>query len=140
MPWKLTHVPTPQRRPRSRSDPADGRRHRPAFAQKSSVITALDPDKDGTLDLKEVQAAASAKFDALDPDKDGTLDKKELKGVLSPKLFKSGDPDMDGTIDKKEYLALVEALFKDADPDNDGTLDAKELKTKPGKALIKLIK
>lgn len=112
----------------------------PAFAQPSAVITALDPDKDGTLDLKEVQAAAAAKFDALDPDKDGTLDAKEAKGVLSPNLFRSGDPDKDGTIDKAEYLALVEAVFKDADPDNDGTLDAKELTSKPGKALIKLIK
>lgn len=88
----------------------------PALAQKSAVITAFDPDKDGTLDAKEA------------------------KGVLSPNLFKSGDPDKDGTIDKAEYLALVEAVFKDADPDNDGTLDAKELKSKPGKALVKLIK
>lgn len=115
----------------------------PAVAQKggvSALIKALDPDNDGTLDLKEIQDAAGAKFDALDPDKDGTLDKKELKGRLTGKMLKEADPDSDGTLDKKEYLALVETLFKKADPDNDGTLDAKELRSKAGKALVKLIK
>ncbi len=104
------------------------------------VIKALDTDKDGTLDLKEVQAAATDAFTKADTDKDGSVDTKELKGRLSADDLKAADPDGDGTLDAKEYSALVESLFKKADPDGDGTLDAKELKSKDGKALIKLLK
>lgn len=106
----------------------------------AAIIKALDSDNDGTLDLNEVQAAATKAFEKADPDKDGTLDAKELKGRLSASELKGADPDSDGTLDAKEYASLVEALFKKADPDNDGTLDAKELKSKAGKALAKLLK
>ncbi len=111
----------------------------PVFA-KTGALQALDPDKDGTVDLQEAQAAAEAKFAKLDPDNDGTLDAKELKGVLTAGELKAADPDGDGTVDKKEFLALVEARFKKADPDGDGTLDKKELNTKAGKALLHLLK
>lgn len=103
-------------------------------------VSAFDPDKDGTIDLKEAQAAASTLFDKLESDNDKTVDTKELKGRVSKKALKAADPDSDGTLDKTEFLALVEARFKAADPDNDGTLDAKELKTKNGKALLQLLK
>ena len=112
----------------------------PASAKGNKIISMIDTDNDDTIDLKEVQAVASAKFDALEGDKDGTLDAKELKGRGGKKVIAEADPDKDGTLDKKEYLALVESRFKAADPDNDGTLDAAELKTPAGKALVKLIK
>jgi hypothetical protein len=35
---------------------------------------------------------------------------------------------------------MAESLFKAADTDSEGTLSAKELKSKPGKALVKLMK
>ncbi|MBX9930982.1 MAG: EF-hand domain-containing protein [Methylobacterium sp.] len=114
----------------------------PAFAAPSAqrALEMLDPDKDGTVDLKEALAGASARFDALDPDKDSTLDKRELKGRVKASELKAADPDNDGTLDKKEYLAIVEQRFKAADPDNDGTLDKKELGTPAGKALLRLIR
>jgi Ca2+-binding EF-hand superfamily protein len=102
----------------------------------SKVISMVDTDNDGTIDLKEAQAVAGALFDKLESDKDGTVDAKELQGRVSKKALKAADPDSDGTLDKTEFLALVEARFKAADPDNDGTLDAKELKTPAGKALV----
>ena len=46
-----------------------------AFADAAAALTALDPDKDGTVDLVEVQAGGTKLFTALDPDKDGTLDR-----------------------------------------------------------------
>ncbi|KQT07534.1 hypothetical protein ASG40_14115 [Methylobacterium sp. Leaf399] len=104
------------------------------------AVEMFDPDKDGTVDLKEAQAAAAALFDSLDPDKDGTLDKKELKGRLTAKELKAADPDMDGTLDKNEYLAIVAKRFSKADPDGDGTLDAKEFGKPAGKAVLKLMK
>jgi len=76
----------------------------PAFAAPATV-TAFDPDKDGTIDLKEAQAAASKHFDMLDPDKDGTLDAKELNGRLTAAELKAADPDAEGTIDAKELAS-----------------------------------
>ena len=109
----------------------------PAYAAPTTTkvdIAAFDPDKDGTIDLKEALAAGSAAFDKLDPDKDGTLDAKELKGRVSEADLKKLDPD------NKEYLAAVEAQFKATDPDNDGTIDAKELASPAGSALVNLIR
>ena len=114
-----------------------------AFAKPmsgASAVKMIDTDNDGTVDMKEVEAVASATFDRLEKDADGTLDAKELKGRLSASGVKQADPDSDGTLDKKEYLAAVGERFKLADPDNDGTLDAKELNSKAGKALLALIK
>jgi Ca2+-binding EF-hand superfamily protein len=109
----------------------------PAFA--ASALKALDPDKDGTVDLNEAKSAASALFDKLEKDKDGTLDRKELHGRIPEAEWAVADPDNDKTISKDEYLAYVEAVFKKADTDNDGTLDAKELKTPAGRALVRLL-
>lgn len=106
----------------------------------AGAVKMIDTDNDGTVDLKEVEAVASATFDRLEKDADGTLDAKELKGRLSKAGLKQADPDNDGTIDKNEYLAAVADRFKAADPDGDGTLDAKELNSKAGKALLALIK
>jgi|SRR5208337_2780110 len=109
-----------------------------AFA--ASALGALDPDKDGTVDLSEAKAAAGALFDKLDVDHDGTLDRKELKGRISDKDWVTADPDNDKTISKDEYLVFVEVAFKRADPDNDGTIDAKELRSPAGRALLRLLK
>ncbi|MEO6840796.1 MAG: calcium-binding protein [Bradyrhizobium sp.] len=100
----------------------------------------LDTDNDGTVDLAEAKAAASAMFDRLEHDKDGTLDKHELARRLSTKELAAADPDHDGTLTKDEYLAVVEQRFSAADPDRDGTLDAKELNSKAGKALLRLLR
>ncbi|WP_020174296.1 hypothetical protein [Methyloferula stellata] len=110
----------------------------PTFAATAAV--PFDTDKDGTLDLAEAKAAASATFDKLDKDSEGTVDAKEAKGHVSKSDFTAGDPDSDKTLTKDEYLGIVEKLFKAADPDSDGTLTAKELKSKAGKALVKLLK
>jgi Ca2+-binding EF-hand superfamily protein len=105
-----------------------------------NLIRLLDTDNDGTVDLAEAKAAASAMFDRLERDKDGTLDKHELSRRLSAKELAAADPDHDGTLTKEEYLAVVEQRFGAADPDHDGTLDAKELKSGAGRALLRLLK
>jgi Ca2+-binding EF-hand superfamily protein len=105
-----------------------------------NLIRLLDTDNDGTVDLAEAKAAASAMFDRLERDKDGTLDKRELSRRLSASELAAADPDHDGTLTKEEYLAVVEQRFRAADPDHDGTLDAKDLKSGPGHALLRLLR
>ncbi len=91
------------------------------------------------MDLAEAKAAGAKLFATLDPDKDGTLDAKELGARVSAEELKAGDPDKDGTIDAKEFDALIEARFKAADPDKEGTIDDKELASKEGAALLLLL-
>jgi Ca2+-binding EF-hand superfamily protein len=112
----------------------------PAATAPADILRALDPDRDGTVDLKEAKAAASARFDRLDRDHDGTLDRRELRGRLSAKELAAADPDHDGTLTKEEYLAVVEKRFTAADPDKDGTLDRKELRSSAGRALVRLVR
>lgn len=104
-----------------------------------SPIKSFDADNDGTLDLDEVNKAATAVFDRLEKDHDGTLDRKEVGSRISKGAFGKADPDNDATLTKDEYLALVAKLFKQADVDSEGTLDAKELHSKAGRALLRLI-
>jgi Ca2+-binding EF-hand superfamily protein len=111
----------------------------PAFAA-SKAMKMLDTDKDGTIDLKEADAAAGALFTWLDRDKDGTLDAKELHGRVNLQELKAADPDNDGTLTKDEYLALVAKRFKAADNDGDGTIDEKELRSTPGRSLQLLLR
>lgn len=115
----------------------------PAWARSSGAertMKMVDTDNDGTIDLKEAQAAGEATFDKLETDKDGSLTTKELGGRVSKKDLKAADGDSDGTLDKKEYGALIEQRFKAADPGGDGKLDAKELKTPAGRSLLQLLK
>jgi Ca2+-binding EF-hand superfamily protein len=114
-----------------------------AWARSASATKAMrtiDTDNDGSIDLKEAQAAGGATFDKLEKDKDGTLTTKELQGRVSRTDLKTADGDHDGTLDKTEYGALVEQRFKAADPDGDGTVDAKELKKPAGRSLMQLLK
>jgi Ca2+-binding EF-hand superfamily protein len=105
----------------------------------TDVMSKYDTDKDKTLSLDEVKAAAAAHFDKLNKDGDSTLEASEVKGVLGQKAFAAADTDHDGTLSKPEYLALVEKLFKRADTNHDGTLSATELQSRAGTALKRLI-
>ena len=110
-----------------------------ASAKTASPVALFDTDNDATVDLAEAKKAASGLFDKLDRDKDGTLDITELQGRLSRKDFATADPDKDKTLTKDEYLAVVEKRFKAADPDNDGTVSEAEFRTASGQALARLL-
>jgi Ca2+-binding EF-hand superfamily protein len=105
----------------------------------AAVVSKLGKDSDRTLDLAEVNAGASKRFDRLNKDTDTTLDMQEVKGVIGAKAFAAADTDHDGTMSKDEYLALVQKLFNEADANHDGTLNAKELGSTAGLKLKRLI-
>ncbi len=109
------------------------------FQASAAALTAADTDKDGTIDLNEVKAAAAVEFSKLDTDHDGTVDLKEAAHHISKKNFVAANPDKDKTLDKDEYIALAVKLFKAADKDSDGTVDAKELHSTVGIELDRLI-
>ena len=111
-----------------------------AASKAGGALQLLDSDHDGTVDLSETKAAASALFDRLDGDHDGTLSGRELKGHLSAKELAAEDGDHDGTLTKDEYLAAVEKRFKTANRDSDDTLDARELGSRSGRALQRLVR
>jgi EF hand len=115
-----------------------------AWAATDSIgekMKTWDPDKDGSLDLAEVNKAAEAKFDSLEKDSDGTLDWNEMRSTkVGKKGFNKADPDKDGTLTKGEFSTIVEARFRAADPDNDGTVSVAELKTKAGQSLARIMK
>jgi len=114
----------------------------PVFAasRTGGSLQLLDSDHDGTVDLNETKAAASALFDRLDRDHNGTLDGHELKGRLSAKELAAEDGDRDGTLTKDEYLSAVEKRFKAANRDSDDTLDARELGSRSGRGLQRLVR
>ena len=103
----------------------------------------IDTDKDGTIDLAEVKAAAAAMFIKLDVGHDGIVGAKDLAGrMVTPEQLSQGpNPWMFWKTrmryTKDQYLVLAETVAADAD--NDGTLDAKELQPAPGQQLLKLI-
>lgn len=77
-------------------------------------------------------------FYAIDRDKDGTLDTKELAWRLDAAALMDRDTDRDGTLDHNEYAKMVAIEFKAADRDGDGSLDASELGTPAGATMLKL--
>jgi Ca2+-binding EF-hand superfamily protein len=105
----------------------------------AAVVSRYDKDNDRTLDLAEVKAAASARFNRLNKDADNTLDIREIEGVIGKNTFAAADTDHDGTLSRDEYLALVQKLFEQADTNHDGKLSAKELSSKTGRMLKRLI-
>jgi hypothetical protein len=106
----------------------------------TNLISTLDSNHDGTLDLFEVNKAAEREFDKLDVDHDGTLDPKELGSRVTKAEFQAADVDHDGTLDKIEYESIVATRFHAADLDKDGTIDARELRTAAGRRLSELLR
>jgi len=111
-----------------------------ARSDSATGVIMWDQDRDGTLDLNEINKAAAAEFDRLDVDHDGTLDMKELGHRVTKAEFLAADKDKDGTLDKAEYESIVAESFHAANPDKDATIEGKELHTAAGRRLIELLR
>ncbi|MDD5170345.1 MAG: EF-hand domain-containing protein [Syntrophales bacterium] len=93
-----------------------------------TALGTLDKNKDGRLDMKELDEEAQSIFRQHDRNRDGYLDRGEfeaVKGAHSP--FTSLDTTRDGRIDPAELKKAAERRFKECDTNNDGYLDEAEL-------------
>ena len=59
-----------------------------ATIDSSYLCVDCDPDRDGTLTLDEYLAVVERRFNAANPDKDGTLDAKELNSRAGKALLR----------------------------------------------------
>jgi len=94
----------------------------PSAAAESILFSELDANKDGVVDLAEVQAAASAAFARAMEASPSELVSKEKQDRF-----------------RQKFQAAVERWFKLADVDGDGKLDVKELEGPAGQKLEKLL-
>ena len=109
-----------------------------AHAAKLDLET-IDADRDGTLSLSEVQAAAAKKYNSLDANMNATIDGKEAAKPSAGAAVAEVGAGKKETTDKAEYIPTVEKSFKAADSNNDGKLDAVELSTPAGHELLSMI-
>ena len=93
----------------------------PACAE-SKLMTLLDMNKDGAVELCETRVAASASFERII--REGPVG---LVSQVSQERF------------KRKFLAAVDKWFKAADADGNGRLDESELQLPAGQKLEKLL-
>jgi Ca2+-binding EF-hand superfamily protein len=111
-----------------------------ASTAQAASFQAIDNDKDGTIDLSEVKAVASRRFDQLDRKRTGTLTRAQLGRLrVNRNEFAAADPDNDGTLSKDEYLALVEKRFNALDSDHKGTLTLQQFNSRKALPLRRLL-
>ena len=86
-------------------------------AVDAALMKVLDPDADGTVDLKEAQAAGAAMFKKLNPDDDGTLDAKELYRPSRRSRLESGRSGQRRHARRRPNTApQIEKLFNERQP------------------------
>jgi hypothetical protein len=111
-----------------------------ASTAQAASFQAIDNDKDGTIDLSEVKAVASRRFDQLDRKRTGTLTRAQLGRLrVNRDEFAAADPDNDGTLSKDEYLALVEKRFNALNSDHKGTLTLQQFNSRKALPLRRLL-
>ncbi len=129
-------------------------------AEIERLIKLVDRSNTGKFSFDDAKQFVLDRFDKLDPDRDGTLTLAELQAPLRERMnkakgteknrlqsslklleaeFKAMDKDKDGTVDKNEYVALLQTRFDAANRDKDQTLEPNELKTAAGQKVMLLL-
>jgi Ca2+-binding EF-hand superfamily protein len=90
-------------------------------------IADLDLDSNGTLEMTEIDKAASDVFKKSDTNSDGVLDQSEYKAAGGdPSRFGEVDRDGNGRIDIDEFREAARKRFEQIDSNRDGRIDAQE--------------
>jgi Ca2+-binding EF-hand superfamily protein len=119
----------------------EGRRGEGSFARMDLLNAALDANKDGTIDEKEIKDASAA-LKKLDKNGDGKLTREELRPNMpgrerAGQLQANGqemanrlmqfDKNGDGKLSKDELPERMQSLMDRADTDKDGFLTKDEI-------------
>jgi Ca2+-binding EF-hand superfamily protein len=121
------------------------------------MFNQIDANKDGKVTWEEGWAFVQQRFAAADPDKDGSLTQKEMEaarlrpgagpagpgagpmgGPAGPQrermvgmMFRGLDANRDGVVTLEEIRPMAEARFRSLDANGDGAVTKDELPTPP---------
>jgi Ca2+-binding EF-hand superfamily protein len=116
-----------------------------------AMFNQVDANKDGKVTWEEGWAFIQQRFAAADPDKDGSLTQKEMEaarlrpGRAGPEggppgpqrermvgmMFRGLDANRDGVVTLEEIRPMAEARFRSLDANGDGAVTRDELPTPP---------
>ena len=116
----------------------------PAFAGGNPDRSELDANKDGKIDLAEIQAVRPdftvEKFNAADANRDGQLSAEEWPGHRKHRRYGKLDADMDGHYTLAELQAahpdLSQETYATFDSNGDGKVSRDEVKVSVGDKLF----
>jgi len=92
-------------------------------------FNTLDRNRDGHIDMKELDPPATELFRTYDRNKDGALDAEEFRQIQGARSrFEELDLDRNGRIDLDELRQAASRRFQACDANGDGRLDAEEIR------------
>ena len=101
----------------------------------AATLAIADKNKNDRIDREEYNQRMTEVFFFLDTNKDGSLTLAEIRAAadVDPARFKAADKDGNQVLSLHEYLYALDNDFDTADKDQDGTLDMQEIGLMVGK-------
>lgn len=99
----------------------------------SKRFDKLDTNKDGFVELSDLEKSLMRIFDRADTNKDGAVDAEEIKAISGKraeqmqKRIMRADANGDGKVTRQEMIAKAPAWFERADADKDGKVSKAEM-------------
>lgn len=120
------------------------------YDRRLEEMKTLDKNKDGVLQVQELQGGVEKKFNAVDTNKDGVISSQEREAAIDSfkknaqktygnmtdkrarKLenrYNSADKNEDGQISEQEYNAYFGGRYQNFDRNGDGVITEKEYRS-----------
>ena len=120
------------------------------YDRRLEEMKLLDKNKDGVLQVEELQGNVEKKFDTTDTNKDGVISAEEREAAIGSfkskgqetygnttdkkakrleNRYNNADVNEDGQVSKQEYDAYFGGRYQNFDRDGDGEITEKEYRT-----------